>query len=401
MRRELFDYALKPEQIASRPLDDRDGARLMVLDREQTTHACVRDLPELLPAGALLVVNDTRVIPARLLGRKVGSGGRVELLLVERAGEAGDRAMESARTTEVRGGAIGDGTSLRDADLGAEAHASERWLALGRASKPLRPGAVIAFDRRGEEAGEPPALTAEIVGRADDAGLVEVTLRARAGARIEETVEAIGHVPLPPYMRRADEASDRERYQTVFARVPGAIAAPTAGLHLSTALLDRLRARGVEIAAVTLHVGLGTFQPVTAADFDQHPMHAETFVVPAETAAAIDRARERGAPVIAAGTTVVRALESAADPERPGRVRARAGETRLLIQPGYAFRVVDQLFTNFHLPQSTLLALVAAFAGRERVLAAYATAIDAGYRFYSYGDAMLIRSREGAMRGSA
>jgi S-adenosylmethionine:tRNA ribosyltransferase-isomerase len=195
-------------------------------------------------------------------------------------------------------------------------------------------------------------------------------------------------------MRRGDDGRDRERYQTVFAREPGAVAAPTAGLHLSEALLDRLRARGVVIASVTLHVGLGTFQPVVADDLDDHPMHAEVFTVPAGTVEAVAAARERGAPVVAVGTTVVRALETAADPEREGSVRAMQGETRLLIQPGYRFRVVDQLLTNFHLPQSTLLALVAAFAGRERALSAYALAIRDKYRFYSYGDAMLIRARE-------
>jgi S-adenosylmethionine:tRNA ribosyltransferase-isomerase len=221
-------------------------------------------------------------------------------------------------------------------------------------------------------------------------------LEPTAGLGLAAAVEASGHVPLPPYVHRPDDAADRERYQTVFARVPGAVAAPTAGLHLSTALIDRIRARGVAVATVTLHVGLGTFQPVSAEDLDDHPMHAEAFVVPAEAAAAVAAARDRGAPVVAVGTTVVRALESAADPARPGGVLALSGETRLLIQPGYRFRVVDQLLTNFHLPQSTLLALVAAFAGRERVLSAYRAAVGARYRFYSYGDAMLIRSRSEA-----
>ena len=211
---------------------------------------------------------------------------------------------------------------------------------------------------------------------------------------IDAAVEAAGHMPLPPYLHRADEDSDRERYQTVFARVKGAVAAPTAGLHLSQALLDRLENKGVERASVTLHVGLGTFQPVTADDLDDHPMHSELYEIPEATALAIEAARARGAPVLAIGTTVVRALESAADRARPGSVHAGAGETRILIQPGYSFAVVDQLLTNFHLPQSTLLALVSAFAGRERVLDAYRSAVQNGYRFFSYGDAMLIQSRD-------
>ena len=372
MRRALLDYDLPPELIARHPAPERDGGRLLVmnegpesLDRADDggtafAHAEMRELDQLIAPGALLVVNDTRVIPARLLGHKVESGGKVELLLVRRLGDA----------------------SVRSA--GRDLPAS-RWRALGRASKPLRPGTRVAF--------EGGALEAEIAECAGEGGLLEVVLYSPAGLALDVALESTGHVPLPPYLHRPDESADRARYQTVFARVPGAVAAPTAGLHLSTALLDRLRDRGATLATITLHVGLGTFQPVTAEDLDDHPMHAEAFVVPVETAAAIDAARDRGGPVVAIGTTVVRALESAADPERHGRVRAMEGETRLLIQPGYRFRVVDQLLTNFHLPQSTLLALVSAFAGRERVLAAYRAAIDAGYRFYSYGDAMLIRSR--------
>ena len=201
---------------------------------------------------------------------------------------------------------------------------------------------------------------------------------------------AVGQVPLPPYIKRAPTESDSARYQTVFARVDGAVAAPTAGLHLTRALLGRLAVRGCEMATVTLHVGLGTFQPVTVDDLDEHPMHGEMYSVSRTTADAIARARERRAPVIAVGTTVVRALESAADTERPGFVVPRSGETRLLIQPGYTFRVVDRLLTNFHLPKSTLLAMVSAFAGTERVLAAYRAAVEAEYRFFSYGDAMLL-----------
>lgn len=375
MRRELLDYDLPPELIATHPPAERDGARLLVMERASTSHDAVRDLDRHVTPGSLAIVNDTRVIPARLLGHKVATGGRVEVLLVRKLGIA----------------------TVRD---GAQELHAERWSALGRASKPLRPGARIVVGE-GTRPQAMPALCIEIAAAAQDAGMIEVLLFSPSGEPISEAIEACGHVPLPPYVRRADEAADRERYQTVFARTPGAVAAPTAGLHITDAMIERLRARDVEIARVTLHVGLGTFQPVTVDDLDDHPMHAEVFTVPEETRAAIARARERGAPVLAVGTTVVRALESAADRERIGHVRATEGETRLLIQPGYAFRVVDQLLTNFHLPQSTLLALVAAFAGRERAMAAYHAAIDARYRFYSYGDAMLILTRHEPTGGPA
>jgi S-adenosylmethionine:tRNA ribosyltransferase-isomerase len=348
VRRELLRYDLPPELIAQRPPDARDGGRLLVVGAASLEHRAVRDLDELIAPGSLLVVNDTRVVPARLFGKKVGTGGRVELFLVSRPDAAG------------------------------------RARAMGRASKPLRPGAEIAID-----GGE---LTATIERRDGDTALVEITLRASAGD-VAAAVERAGHVPLPPYVDREDDALDRERYQTVFARAPGAVAAPTAGLHLSSELLERLRVRGVAVASITLHVGLGTFQPVTADDLDDHAMHAEWFEVTAEAARAIDDARSRRARVVAVGTTVVRALESAADVDRAGAVRASSGETRMLIQPGHRFRVVDELLTNFHLPESTLLALVSAFAGRERVLAAYRAAVDARYRFFSYGDAMLLRAR--------
>jgi S-adenosylmethionine:tRNA ribosyltransferase-isomerase len=364
VRRALLDYDLPPELIAAHPPAERDGARMLLVDCARLDHSAVRDLDRFVAPGTLVVVNDTRVIPARLLGRKVGTGGRVEVLLVRRLGAATVDGLPA-----------------------------ERWRALGRSSKPLRPGARIEVDAASSQQQPMAALCIEIGDRVGDDGMLEVTLFSPSGGAVDAALEACGHVPLPPYVHRPDEAADRERYQTVFARVPGAVAAPTAGLHLSPALIERLRARGVEMAQVTLHVGLGTFQPVTADDLDDHPMHSEVFSVSPEAAHAIARARERGAPVLAIGTTVVRALESAADPERPGLVRAMEGETRLLIQPGYRFRVVDQLLTNFHLPQSTLLALVSAFAGRERVLSAYRAAIDARYRFFSYGDAMLILFR--------
>jgi S-adenosylmethionine:tRNA ribosyltransferase-isomerase len=251
---------------------------------------------------------------------------------------------------------------------------------MGKASKALRFGTEIVVG----------PLRVRLLRRADDDGLLEVGLSTTNGMPVDDAIRETGHVPLPPYIKRDDEAQDRDRYQTVFARVDGAIAAPTAGLHLTRALLGRIAVKGCEIATVTLHVGLGTFQPVTVDDLDRHPMHAEGYEVSRSTQGAIARARDRGAPVVAIGTTVVRTLEAVADRDRDGRVQAGAGETRLLIQPGYHFRVVDVLLTNFHLPRSTLLALVCAFGGTKRVLAAYKTAVECGYRFFSYGDAMLL-----------
>lgn len=358
MRRDLFDYILPAELVASRPAEDREAARLLVVDPSGLEHAHIRDLPDKLPEGALIIVNDTRVLPARLLGHKAQSGGKVEIFLIR-----------FSRTIDIEY----KGRRLQ----------GELWRALGRSSKPLRPGAEISFDASAR-------LVARIESRGEE-GLLDVSLFSPAGLTVLEALEAIGHVPLPPYIHRDDEAADRTRYQTIFAREPGAVAAPTAGLHLTEALIERMRARKMEIASVTLHVGLGTFQPVVVDDLDDHPMHTEVFSVPVSTAEAISRARSRGAEVVAIGTTSVRALESAADPDNEGYVRVMEGETRLLIQPGYKFRVVDRLLTNFHLPQSTLLALVAAFSGRDLVLDAYRAAIEARYRFYSYGDAMLLK----------
>jgi S-adenosylmethionine:tRNA ribosyltransferase-isomerase len=367
MRVDAFHYELPAELIAQRPAPEREAARLLVVERDGSgfAHRRVGELPELLPPGALVVVNDTRVIPARLLGRKRDTGGRVEVLLVRRTGSA---------PIEVAPGQV------REAEL---------WRALGKASKPLKFGADVEILPRDAEQG-PPALVVRLLGRSDDDGLLEVAIWTPSGEPVEVAVRAAGHVPLPPYIKRDDEAEDASRYQTVFARHDGAVAAPTAGLHLTNAMLGRLAVRGCEVASVTLHVGLGTFQPVTVQDLDQHPMHAERFTVSQSTADAIAAARARGAPVVAIGTTTVRALESAADPERPGHVLASSAETRLLVQPGYRWRVVDGLLTNFHLPRSTLLALVCAFGGHERVLEAYATAVREQYRFYSYGDAMLL-----------
>jgi S-adenosylmethionine:tRNA ribosyltransferase-isomerase len=283
-----------------------------------------------------------------VLATRAESGGRIELLLL--------RALERSASGEL-------------------------WQALGRANKPLRPGTRIHGDA---------GLVAEVVAVAED-GLLRVRLNVEGG--VEPWLAEHGHVPIPPYMRRADDALDAERYQTVFAKTLGSVAAPTAGLHFDTAMLERLAARGVVTTTLTLDIGLGTFRPVSVDDLDQHPMHAETITIGSDTVAAVAAARARQAPVIALGTTVVRALESSAHPGCPGEIRAFSGETRLLIQPGYGFSVVDGLFTNFHQPKSTLLALVCAFAGRDPVLAAYSAAITAEYRFLSYGDAMWIPRR--------
>jgi S-adenosylmethionine:tRNA ribosyltransferase-isomerase len=357
-----FDYPLPAAAIAQRPAP-RGTSRLLVLDREGVErHRRIAELPALLRRGDLLVVNDTRVLPARLYARAASSGtgaaaattrGKVELLLVERLGE-------------------------------------REWEVLARPGKRVRPGAVLELVVGGEPgAGQGSGIFAEVLALAGDG-----RRRLRFSEPIEPHLEGLGHVPLPPYIRRPDEPADRERYQTVFARRPGAIAAPTAGLHFSDELLVALAGAGVERAAVTLHVGIGTFKPVTAPLVSDHRMDRERYEIPAETAAALARARAARRRVVAVGTTVVRTLEAAAA-AAGGEVPAGAATTDLFITPGFRFQVVDALLTNFHLPRSTLLMLVAAFAGRERVLAAYQEALAQGYRFFSYGDAMLAERREG------
>jgi S-adenosylmethionine:tRNA ribosyltransferase-isomerase len=336
-----FDYALPPEQIAQEPAPDRDGARLLVLERASGArrHTEVRALPSLLAPGDLLVRNTTRVLPARLRGVKP-TGGRVSALLL------------------------------------GPARAPGHWRALLRGSARLRIGHKLRF------AGPAGSCDAEV---AEARGEGEWVLAFPAGA----DPYALGEMPLPPYIRReAPRAADRERYQTVFAREPGAVAAPTAGLHLSEALLAELARRGVECADLVLHTGPGTFRPLRERDLRAGRLHAEAYALPEATAAAVDAARRRGGRVVAVGTTSARVLETCAAPG--GRVTPGRGETDLFLRPGSAFRVVDALLTNFHLPRSSLLLLVAAFAGREAVLDAYAEAVRASYRFYSYGDAMLI-----------
>ncbi len=343
-----LDYSLPEELIAQEPPAERDGARLLVLDRERGTftHRRVLDLAELV-LPALFVVNDTRVLPARMFARKP-TGGRIELLLIERL------ESDAGGTREV-------------------------WSALARGSKALRPGIVLSI-----EGAELRATLRAL----REGGEVELELAAEGGVRA--AIGAAGHVPLPPYVRREPDARDAERYQTVFAAREGSVAAPTAGLHFSDRLLSALGKAGHGIARVTLHVGPGTFAPLRSDDLAEHRMHAERYEVPRETVHAITAARAEGRPVIAVGTTTCRALESAA--EQDGSVRVGPGETALFIHPPYRFRVIDALMTNFHLPRSTLLALVMAFGGVESVKAAYAEAVREKYRFYSYGDAMLVRS---------
>jgi S-adenosylmethionine:tRNA ribosyltransferase-isomerase len=341
-----FDYALPPEAIAQHPAPQRDAARLLVLDRTGAAppaHHSFRDLPGLLAPGDLLVLNRSRVLPARLLGRRAG-GGAAEVLL-----------------------------------LYPEPEDAARWRALVRPSRRLRAGDVVTVAE---------GFTATLAdGPPAGDGSRRVVLAAAEGT-VPDAIERHGHVPLPPYIQRQDEAEDRLRYQTVYAREPGSVAAPTAGLHFSEAVFAALAARGIAWTEVVLHVGPGTFLPVRTEKVEEHRLPAEPFLVPDTAAAAIAAARSRGGRVVAVGTTVVRTLESAATGART--VSAGAGATDLVVRPGHRFQVVDALVTNFHLPRSSLLLLVSAFAGRERVLAAYLEALARGYRFYSYGDAMLV-----------
>jgi S-adenosylmethionine:tRNA ribosyltransferase-isomerase len=339
-----FDYELPESLVAQEPVTPRDASRLLVLPAQGgPEHRRFAELDAILAPGDLLVFNDTKVIPARLVGRK-GTGGKVELLLCE----------------PLEGG------------LG------RRWRAMGQASKPIRPGTVVELD----------GLTARIEA-VEGEGFYEVLLD-REGAELEAALARAGRIPLPPYIRRDPGPEDRERYQTVWARAPGSAAAPTAGLHFTPALLARLDARGVRRTALTLHVGPGTFLPIRGDALEAHRMHPERYEVSPEAAAELAAARARGGRVVAVGTTTVRTLESAFDGER---VAPGAGRTSLFIRPGYAFRAVDALVTNFHLPRSTLLVLVCAFGERERVLAAYRDSVIRAYRFFSYGDAMLIFPR--------
>lgn len=348
MKTSDFDYALPDRLIAQHPSPVRTGSRLLALDGATGGLRDLQftDLPQLLRTGDLLVVNDTRVIPARLLGKKA-TGGSIELL-VER----------------VQG-----------------SHTVLAQLRASKAPKPDTPGAQLLF-----EDGAGGEITARVTGRAGDFFIV----RFDSAKTVLEVLEGIGHMPLPPYIERAaDEDEDKTRYQTVYAARPGAVAAPTAGLHFDEGLLQRLGTMGVAHATLTLHVGAGTFQPVRVADIAAHKMHSEYIEVSAALVDRIKQTQASGGRVIAVGTTVVRALESAAR-AHGGTLAAYSGETDIFITPGYNFNVVDALITNFHLPQSTLLMLICAYAGREQVLGAYRHAVAHEYRFFSYGDAMLI-----------
>ena len=344
-----FDFDLPQELIAQHPPAERGASRLLHVSADALADRTFSDLDTLLTAGSVLVFNDTRVIKARLLGRKP-SGGKVEVLV--------------ERITDDR-----------------------RALALVRTSHSPREGAVFVFDD-----GAQPA-TARVTGRQDDFFTLEFD------HELLPLLERIGRVPLPPYIGHAPEADDETRYQTVYANEPGAVAAPTAGLHFTDALLARLRAHGVQCVTLTLHVGAGTFQPVRVERIAEHRMHSERYRIDADCAAAVNAARAEGRPVIAVGTTSLRALEAAAAAD--GVIRAGSSETSIFITPGFRFHAVDRLITNFHLPRSTLLMLVSAFAGIERIRSAYAHAIAQRYRFFSYGDAMLLERAASALPESA
>ena len=338
-----FDFELPPALIAQEPAAVRGGSRLLSLDREsgRVSHHQFSELPSLLRAGDLLVVNDTRVFPARLIGTREPGGGAAECFLV--------RPLEG-----------------------------DVWIALVHPGQRLKEGSRMRFGK----------LRAEVVGMHFH-GRRTVKLSTDDGSPVRDAIDAIGHVPLPPYIKRDDTAGDRERYQTIYARERGSIAAPTAGLHFTPELFAALDAKGVSRVMITLHVGYGTFQPVRVERVEDHQVEPEWYEVSTEAAAALTRAKREGRRVIAVGTTTTRTLESLAiDPD--GTVTAGRGETALFIHPGHVFRLVSGLVTNFHLPKSSLLMLVSAFGGREHVLAAYREAVAKGYRFYSYGDAMVI-----------
>jgi S-adenosylmethionine:tRNA ribosyltransferase-isomerase len=342
MQTQLFNYHLPEESIAQRPLAQRDASRMLVLDRQtgRIEHSWVRDLAQWLLPQDLFVVNRTKVLPVRLFATKKETGAKLEVFLL-RPGEG--------ETT---------------------------WEALVRPARRVRNQMVLSLEPQGE---------VEIVETLEGGHFI---VEIRGTGPLRPFLLKHGHVPLPPYIKRPDDRKDRERYQTLFARQLGSIAAPTAGLHFTPPLLASLKKRGLKKSEVLLHVGLGTFLPVSEGETEDHVMHPEFYEVPPATVKSVHETRRRGGRVVAIGTTVVRALESSLGDG--GKLAAQKGETRLFITPGYSFRNVDILFTNFHQPQSTLLMLVSAFAGRERVLAAYAEALQEGYRFLSYGDAMLI-----------
>jgi len=338
MKKSDFNYLLPEALIAQKPLAERNASRLLCMDRHtgRITDRQFTDFIDLIDQRDLLVFNDTKVIPARLFGKKP-SGGKVEILI--------ERILDDHR---------------------AIAHV--------RSSKSAKAGTLIELDK---------GYCCEVLGRADDLFQLEF----KGDTHLLSILEKIGHIPLPPYITREDDQSDLTRYQTVFARAAGAVAAPTAGLHFDQVLMDKLKTKGIQRAFVTLHVGSGTFQPVRVEDLSEHLMHKEYFAVLPETVAAVQQARARGGRVIAIGTTAVRALESAS---QSGQLETGFGDTDLFVTPGYQFKSVDAMLTNFHLPESTLLMLVSAFAGYAPIMNAYSHAIDESYRFFSYGDAMFL-----------
>ena len=345
MQRQDFFFELPPELIAQQPSPERTGSRLLHL--EGTTGNCAdhqfTDLPRFLEAGDLLVFNDTKVIPARLFAQKF-SGGKVEILI--------ERFLDEKRV-----------------------------LAQVRASKSPKVGGRLRLEND----------VVVIVGQRVDNFF---TLEFMIDYPLSQLLEAVGHIPLPPYIDREDDNYDQQRYQTVYSRVPGAVAAPTAGLHFDEALLDQCRAKGVQFAYVTLHVGAGTFQPVRTENLNEHAMHSEWYSIAQDTVDAVQATKARGQQVVAVGTTSMRALESAS---QSGSLQAGSADTRLFITPGYVFKTVDKLITNFHLPKSTLLMLVSAFAGYDRIRSAYAHAIEQNYRFFSYGDAMFLTNASASL----
>jgi len=363
MQLQDFNFALPPELIAQQPLPTRSASRLLVLDSTGITHRQMAELPNLLKAGDHLVFNDTRVIPARLNGRKA-SGGKLEMML-ERV-LADGHVLAKLRTSKSP--KTGARLILVAGDASHNDKAQEKQIDIAADSLC---GAT--------------ELAVEVVARHDD--LFELTA---PGNTLPAFIEAHGAIPLPPYISRVPDAQDAMRYQTVFARKPGAVAAPTAGLHFDQALLNGLSEKGMTTSFVTLHVGAGTFQPVRVDDLSQHVMHAERVSVPASTVKAIRETQASGGRVIAVGTTCVRALEAAAMASENRQLAPWSGETQLFLTPGSAFHVVDGMITNFHLPESTLLMLVSAFAGQVETLAAYQEAVAQRYRFFSYGDAMLV-----------
>ena len=337
-----FDFELPHELIAQRPLETRSSSRLLHLSRgsQAVWHRQFDELPDLLREGDLLVRNETRVLPARLLGSKQ-SGGQVEVLLLR--------------------------------ELDAEKNV---WRCMTRSSRPLKVGTLVDF---------PAEINGEIVEVIEDG---QRLIRFCSSGPFHEKLEQVGHMPLPPYIRRDDQPFDKDRYQTVYANNPGAVAAPTAGLHFTEEIFTALSERNIEVCGVTLHVGPGTFQPIRTDNLQEHQMHSEVYDIPLTAAERINTAHTEGRRIIALGTTVTRTLEHAVDED--GLLCAGQGETELFIKPGHRFRMVDAMITNFHLPKSTLLVLVSAFAGRDLVIRAYQEAVAKGYRFFSYGDCMLI-----------